>query len=108
MNKKRALSVVLVNYKVYRYLHLALQSLEQSIAYMDRRLATEGSVPEQWSLGELRLPANGSTNVEVWVVDNASQDGSEPLIKAAFPWVQWIQSSENLGFAKANNLALSQ
>ena len=108
MNEKRALSVVLVNYKVYRYLHLALQSLEQSIAYMDRRLATEGSVPEQWSLGELRLPANGSTNVEVWVVDNASQDGSEPLIKAAFPWVHWIQSSENLGFAKANNLALSQ
>ncbi len=108
MNEKRALSVVLVNYKVYRYLHLALQSLEQSIAYMDRRLATEGSVPEQWSLGELRLPASGSTNVEVWVVDNASQDGSEPLIKAAFPWVHWIQSSENLGFAKANNLALSQ
>jgi len=108
MNEKRALSVVLVNYKVYRYLHLALQSLEQSIAYLDRSLGGEASVPEQWPLRELRLPASGSTNVEVWVVDNASEDGSEPLINAAFPWVQWIQSSENLGFAKANNLALAQ
>lgn len=100
--------MVLVNYKVYRYLHLALQSLEQSIVYFDRNLAGEAETEEGWTPGDLRLASCGSVNVEVWVVDNASEDGSEALIKAAFPWVHWIQNAENLGFARANNQALRQ
>lgn len=45
---------------------------------------------------------------EVWVVDNASEDNSLTYLKPRFPWVQWIASDENLGFAKANNLALEK
>jgi len=45
---------------------------------------------------------------EVWVVDNASNDGSVAYLQPLFPEVKWIDSKENLGFAKANNLALQQ
>lgn len=41
---------------------------------------------------------------EVIVVDNASYDGSERLIREHFPQVIFIQSDQNLGFARANNL----
>lgn len=43
---------------------------------------------------------------EVWVVDNGSEDGSVQMVKAEFPKVRLIRNKENLGFAKANNLAL--
>ena len=42
---------------------------------------------------------------EVVVVDNASGDGSLPLL-AALPWVKVVRSSENRGFAGGNNLGL--
>lgn len=41
---------------------------------------------------------------EVIVVDNASYDGSDEMVKREFPHVRFIQSAENLGFARANNL----
>ena len=41
---------------------------------------------------------------EVIVVDNASTDGSEEYITKRFPNINWINSGENLGFGKANNL----
>lgn len=41
---------------------------------------------------------------EVIVVDNASTDGSEEYITKRFPNIKWINSGENLGFGKANNL----
>ncbi|QDP85543.1 glycosyltransferase family 2 protein [Chryseobacterium sp. SNU WT5] len=44
--------------------------------------------------------------VEVIVVDNGSTDGTQELIKTQFPEVQLIQSAENLGFGKANNLGI--
>jgi len=40
------------------------------------------------------------------VVDNASTDGSPEMVAAEFPQVELVRSSENLGFARANNLAL--
>lgn len=43
---------------------------------------------------------------EVIVVDNASQDNSLDLIRNNFPWVILIANEHNLGFARANNLAL--
>jgi GT2 family glycosyltransferase len=46
--------------------------------------------------------------VEILVVDNSSADGSSKMIQMEFPEVRLIQSSENLGFARANNLALKQ
>ncbi len=45
---------------------------------------------------------------EVFVVDNASRDGSAQMVKDEFPEVKLIASDKNLGFAKANNLALKQ
>ncbi|MCC6483566.1 MAG: glycosyltransferase family 2 protein [Armatimonadetes bacterium] len=45
---------------------------------------------------------------EVFVVDNASGDGSVEMVEAEFPDVRLIASDENLGFARANNLALKQ
>jgi len=44
---------------------------------------------------------------EIIVVDNASTDGSVPLIKESFPNVNVISSDKNLGFGKANNLGIT-
>jgi GT2 family glycosyltransferase len=41
---------------------------------------------------------------EVWVVDNASVDGSADEVRRRFPWVSLIASRENLGFGRAVNL----
>nr|WP_319491296.1 glycosyltransferase family 2 protein [uncultured Desulfobacter sp.] len=46
--------------------------------------------------------------VDVVVVDNASSDGSPDAVKIQFPKVRLIENNRNLGFAKANNIALRQ
>jgi GT2 family glycosyltransferase len=43
---------------------------------------------------------------QVFVVDNASEDGSPDMVCAEFADVRVIANEENLGFAKANNQAL--
>ena len=43
---------------------------------------------------------------EVWVVDNASADGSAEMVQRRFPQVRLIAHDDNLGFAAGNNLAL--
>jgi N-acetylglucosaminyl-diphospho-decaprenol L-rhamnosyltransferase len=43
---------------------------------------------------------------EIWVVDNASPDGSADMVRANFAGVRLIAHGENLGFAAGNNLAL--
>lgn len=45
---------------------------------------------------------------EILVVDNNSEDGSCSMIKECFPNVYLIESKENLGFGRANNLASEQ
>ncbi len=50
--------------------------------------------------------SKGDFSFEVFVVDNASQDGSAEMVKAEFPEVKLIANKENLGFAKANNQAI--
>ena len=47
------------------------------------------------------------SNVEIFVVDNASSQSIEPL-KIEFPFVTFILSQVNLGFAGGNNLAIKQ
>jgi hypothetical protein len=44
--------------------------------------------------------------LEVFVVDNASTDGSVQAVRDQFPWVAIDASGENLGFARGNNRAL--
>jgi N-acetylglucosaminyl-diphospho-decaprenol L-rhamnosyltransferase len=43
---------------------------------------------------------------EIWLVDNASSDGSAEMVRQRFPAVQLIAHDQNLGFAAGNNLAL--
>jgi GT2 family glycosyltransferase len=43
---------------------------------------------------------------KVIVVDNASTDGSQEMVRQEFPDVRLIANAENLGFAKANNQAI--
>ncbi len=50
--------------------------------------------------------ATSGLKVEVWVVDNASTDGSPDAIRATFPQVHLIASDKNLGFGAGNNVAL--
>ncbi len=41
---------------------------------------------------------------DVWVVDNASDDGSADLVRERFGWVRLIASERNLGFGTAVNM----
>lgn len=47
-------------------------------------------------------------DLAVWVVDNASSDGSAAMVRARFPQCHLIESPINGGFAHGNNLALRQ
>jgi GT2 family glycosyltransferase len=49
-----------------------------------------------------------SFRFETWVVDNASSDGSEELLRTRYPDVRVLQTGANLGFAGGNNAALRQ
>lgn len=51
---------------------------------------------------------NSPFTTEVIVVDNASTDGSVEMIEHDFPWVVLVQSKENLGFGRANNVGIRQ
>jgi GT2 family glycosyltransferase len=44
--------------------------------------------------------------VQIIVIDNASSDGTFEYIKKNYPEIILIESKENLGFAKANNIGL--
>lgn len=52
------------------------------------------------SLFAAQLPPGG---LEVIVVDNASGDGSQALVREQYPQVKLVENGENLGFAAANN-----
>ncbi len=43
------------------------------------------------------------SDFELFVVDNASTDGSQDMVKSSYPGISLIENQENLGFAKANN-----
>ena len=78
MNK---LSVVIVSYNVRRFVEQCLDSV---------RKASEG------------------LDAEVFVVDNASSDDTVEVIPRRYPWVRFIANADNLGFARANNIAIRQ
>ncbi|MBX9782337.1 MAG: glycosyltransferase family 2 protein [Chitinophagaceae bacterium] len=54
------------------------------------------------------LKAAAGIDTEIFVVDNASTDGSREYLEPIFPGVQFIWNNENPGFAKANNAALKK
>lgn len=45
---------------------------------------------------------------EIFVVDNGSSDGSMVMVRKEFPAVEVIENGCNLGFARANNIALQR
>ena len=73
------LTVVIVNYNVRFYLEQCLYSLRKSMAGID---------------------------ASVVVVDNHSSDGSVGYLRELFPEVEFVASPHNLGFARANNVAI--
>ena len=75
-----SISVIIVNYNTADHLERCLPSI----------LAQKG------------------TSFEILIVDNASQDDSVDLVNSRFPSVKLFASPQNLGFAKANNLALRE
>ncbi|MBN1155838.1 glycosyltransferase [candidate division KSB1 bacterium] len=59
------------------------------------------------SLVSIRKAAKG-ISTEIFVVDNASTDGSVELIRTSFPEVHLIANRNNVGFAAANNQAMKE
>ncbi len=57
---------------------------------------------------ELVKQSNHQLNLEIFVVDNASRDGSAEMIAQTFPDVTLISNTVNVGFGRANNQVLSQ
>jgi GT2 family glycosyltransferase len=49
-------------------------------------------------------PEVDAGRADVWVVDNASSDGSPDMVGREFPWVSLVAHSENIGFSQAVNL----
>jgi GT2 family glycosyltransferase len=74
------LSVIIVNWNTMDLLCQCIDSLPQALKKID---------------------------TEVFVVDNASTDGSVAAVRGKFPGVKLIENQVNLGFARANNQAIS-
>jgi len=75
------ISVVIVNYRVKYFLEQTLRSVMQALEGLQG---------------------------EVWVVDNLSDDDSVEFSRQRFPQVKFIENSDNVGFARANNQAIMQ
>ncbi len=73
------LSVVIVNYNVQYFLEQCLHSV---------------------------LKSGKGLEMEVFVVDNQSVDGSVEMVRQKFPQVKLIANDKNVGFSKANNQAI--
>ena len=74
------LSIVIVNWNTRELLRECLDSIYSTIA---------------------------ETSFDVWVVDNASTDGSIDMIKADYPKINLIENTKNEGFGRANNRGIS-
>jgi len=68
-----------------------------------------------WNTRELLLNCLSSAcattaglDIEIFVVDNGSEDGSSGAVRQAFPGATIIQNTVNRGFAQANNQALAR
>ena len=49
-----------------------------------------------------------SLETEVFVIDNNSSDGTVDYLQQEFPFITFISNQENIGFSRANNLALKK
>jgi N-acetylglucosaminyl-diphospho-decaprenol L-rhamnosyltransferase len=53
-------------------------------------------------------PEVGARRAAVWVVDNASNDGSAEAARSEAPWATVLEPGQNLGFGRAVNLVARQ
>lgn len=58
-------------------------------------------------LDSLKKIDHGKYTYEVVVVDNASSDNSVEIIKKYLPWIKFIETGKNLGYAGGNNVGVS-
>lgn len=77
------LAVIIVSWNVCRLLERCLSSLRTDLQHT-------------------------AAETHVWVVDNASQDGSAIWVRERHPWVQLEALAENVGFVRGNNLVLER
>jgi GT2 family glycosyltransferase len=75
----KKLSIIIVNYNVQDFLMHTLESVQRAVVDISH---------------------------EIFVVDNASVDGSVETVKNRFPSVNLIENKRNVGFAAANNQAM--
>ena len=73
------ISIIIVNYNVKEYLLNLLHSIEK---------------------------AKNDLKVKIYVIDNASTDGSKEIVPSKFPEIEYIYNENNVGFGKANNQAI--
>ena len=59
-------------------------------------------------LDSVQIASEGINGLEVFVVDNASSDDTVGYIGSHYPWVRLIANDDNLGFSRANNIAIRQ
>lgn len=62
----------------------------------------------KWAERCFRSLRQSSVPLHCMVIDNGSTDGSQEFIKNNFPEIDFIQSTENLGFGKANNIGIEK
>lgn len=87
-------SIIIVNWNTRELLSACLDSV-----IAGQEFAVKGD-------GDSR--PDGSLAAEIFVVDNASTDGSPAMVRERFPQVRLIENAENIGFARANNQAIRQ
>jgi N-acetylglucosaminyl-diphospho-decaprenol L-rhamnosyltransferase len=75
------LSIIIVNWNTRELLAQCLQSVESTIQ---------------------------NARFEVFVVDNASSDGSVTMVRARFPSTHVLVNPQNIGFVRANNQAIDR
>ena len=75
------LTIVIVSYNVREYLAQCIESVQQAIRGLD---------------------------AEIFVVDNHSKDDTVQYLQTHYPDVRVMASNRNLGFARANNIAIRQ
>lgn len=93
------LSVIIVNYNVKYYLDQCIRSVLRAFEEMKKAPSSDSSVNEEVA--------------EIIVVDNHSADGSVDYLEKRYPqmlypMVRFVRSAHNLGFARANNIAIRQ
>lgn len=51
---------------------------------------------------------NSTVPLKILVIDNASTDGTPKIIREKFPRIEVIETGQNIGFGKANNIGLKK